>query len=178
MNVFGITVFGEAENKLVEYIKQVDVVSIEHVQEVTNSYPPKILKSEREIKVSRFGIRFASRISFSLRDTVIDMGDYYMFTNTFFLDFIDDITLAATSNSSVLSAYNNIKIVLDKPTPVPMAHNFSWFTFKKGDLDIDTKLTGVIFGNRVRLLMNTRQKALGSHAVVTMFTFPYIEAVN
>ena len=46
--------------------------------------------------------------------------------------------------------------------------------FDKGAFSLDEELVGVVFGNSIRMLMNTGRKMLYSSDFLTSYTFPYI----
>jgi len=164
--------FSTDEDHAMNYVKNTRAVSVERIQELSSRQEPRQLTTHREIKAARFGVRFCTRVAFKLEDTIIDMGDYYMLTNTYFVDFIDDISLAATK----ITVDSGLCIELNKPTPIPTNNNFTGYRFYKGDVDTSKIITGVIFGNSLRKLMNTEQKFLYSNVFLTTYipTFPYI----
>lgn len=164
--------FTPDEKRLIEYIQQSDAVSIEAIKKVSDGVQPVRLTKEYEIKVARFGIKFCTRVLFKLRDTVHDMGDHYLLTNTYFLDFIDDISSCAKK----IHLKSGQTYDLKKKTSIPTNNNFMCYFFKKDEVDLDMEITGVVFGNTVRKSMSMGQKMLYSNAFLSTFfpTFPYI----
>lgn len=163
-----------ATTELGDYIEKSKCVSVHRLLASFEPTKPVRLTCDREINAARFGIRFYTRVKFCLRDTTFESGDYYVLTNSFFLDFIEDISMCALSPKVVMYTDSGLEKTLDEPTPIPVINNATAYRFKKCDVDLDAELVGVVFGNRVRKLMNSGEKVLYSNHFVTMYTFPFV----
>ena len=161
-----------AEDSAVGYVASTNAVSIDRIIDTTSDRDTVKFGKERDVKVARFGVRFCTRVRFCLGDTVLDMGDYYKLTNNFFLDFIEDISKAATSPLSAIKTDSGL--VKTGVKVVPVNNSYTGYMFDKGAFSLDEELVGVVFGNSIRMLMNTGRKMLYSSDFLTSYTFPYI----
>lgn len=170
--------FAPDETAFVEKIERTKAVSVSEVMDFVSKnkerYEPILIKSERDLKVARFGIKFCTRVKFTLGETVLDMGSCYALTNVFFLDYIEDISKASMDPLSMIETDSGLVKSLSEPTAIPVNNSFTGYTFKKDSLNLKKELIGVIFGNTLRKIMNTGEKILYSNDFLTTYTFPYI----
>lgn len=66
-----------------------------------------------------------------------------------------------------------VHFIVDKPSILPVSDMFTFYRFKYEDFDLDSVITGVIFGNSLRKLYN-EVKMMYSTKVFVNYTYPFL----